>query len=231
VQHLEDARLTDLMVARCIGCGLVQLENEPVPYWRETIDTADRSPSLNAFIRERSEGLDFYSRHRLEHMPDPVGYLHTLKGTGEVTVPNIVRLPVAEFFADHLLYFDADTLTQTLKFAGFMVQHVEVMWHGEILAALVKRPKVAVWGAGHQAFSVMRLMHLGADYIVDRAEFKHGKTVFGATISPPEHLTEEPPDVLYVIAGGYTDEVCKQAREIYGGRMVRFDDGRFVDAD
>jgi hypothetical protein len=233
VQHLEGMHLTDLVVARCIRCGLLQLENFPVPYWAEEIDTAPLSPSLTEFLdgRASTHRRDFFSRHRLEHQPSPMVYLSDFRGTGEITVPNIVGLPVEEFVADHLLYFNKDTFEATLRQAGFDILHMEVVWHDQILSALVHRPTCVVWGAGHQALSVIRLYGLRPDYIVDSAEFKHGRIVFGAEIVGPEKIIAAPPEILYVMAGGYTDEVCKQARKLYGGRMVRFDDGRFVDTD
>lgn len=43
----------DLEVCQCEGCGLVQLRNEPVPYFREVIRAVGCSPEMKAFRREQ----------------------------------------------------------------------------------------------------------------------------------------------------------------------------------
>jgi hypothetical protein len=233
-QHLADACLTDLRVARCAYCGLVQLENTPVPYWRESVDTGEDSPAMVAFRAEQEKRwgpLDFISRNRLEHMPRPVNYLRSFHGRGVIEVPNIVALAPHEFVADHLLYFDPHTLTNTLALSDFTVESLEVVWHGHVLSAVVKRPLRVVWGAGHQALSMMALHGIDPDYIVDSATFKHGAIWYGAVVSEPERIISEPPDLLIVACAGFNDEVCAAARTLgYVGAIKRFDDGRFVDA-
>lgn len=39
----------DLVVCACMRCGLVQLDNTPVPYWREVITAAGCSPEMATF--------------------------------------------------------------------------------------------------------------------------------------------------------------------------------------
>jgi len=43
----------DLNVMQCSGCGLVQLNSEPVPYFRDVIRAAGYSPEMGAFRREQ----------------------------------------------------------------------------------------------------------------------------------------------------------------------------------
>lgn len=43
----------DLEVRQCAGCGLVQLSNEPVPYFKEVIRAAGFSEEMKAFRREQ----------------------------------------------------------------------------------------------------------------------------------------------------------------------------------
>lgn len=52
-----------LEVCQCVGCGLVQLSNDPVPYYREVIRAAAFSPAMEAF-RIRQFG-DFVRDRRL----------------------------------------------------------------------------------------------------------------------------------------------------------------------
>lgn len=225
----------NLNVCRCVRCRLVQLDNAPVAYWDETIDTSADSPERAAYMAEQEATwgkLDFLSRHRLEHQPDPMGYLAQYQGRGVVEVPNITGIPPWEFMRDHLLYFDEVTFRRTLEHAGFTVWNLEEVWHGVALSAVVHRKWCAVWSAGHQAMAVMRLWGIRPRYVIDSSPLKIGKTcpVADVEIVAPDRLTTDPPELLYVIASGYNDEVCAQARTLgYKGRMVRFDDGRFSD--
>jgi len=45
----------DLSVCQCSACGLVQLNNEPVPYYRSVIRSAAISPEMNAFRKHQFE--------------------------------------------------------------------------------------------------------------------------------------------------------------------------------
>lgn len=58
-QHLPDAAAlagekgTDLELFQCPGCGLVQLNRDPVPYYREVIRASAFSPEMKAFRMEQ----------------------------------------------------------------------------------------------------------------------------------------------------------------------------------
>ncbi|NLI75709.1 MAG: methyltransferase domain-containing protein [Candidatus Riflebacteria bacterium] len=55
-------RGTDLAVHQCTGCGLIQLDNEPVPYFREVIRAVGVSPIIReAKTRQFSELVAKYS--------------------------------------------------------------------------------------------------------------------------------------------------------------------------
>lgn len=54
----------DLDVCQCMGCGLVQLSNEPVPYYREVIRAAAVSAVIKDFkTRQFADFLQKYSLH------------------------------------------------------------------------------------------------------------------------------------------------------------------------
>jgi len=152
----------------------------------------------------------------------------------------------SEFITDHLLYFAKDTLTTTLKLNRFEVLECKEVWHNYIISATVRKrkkldisyfykhqekikkeieryirrfKKVAVWGAGHQALTIMALMNLKGKikYVIDSAPFKQGKYT-PATHIPivsPEALNSDSVDAVIVIAGSYSDEVVKLIREKY----------------
>ena len=158
----------------------------------------------------------------------------------------------AEFMSDHLLYFTAATLTTALTVNGFDVLECSEQFHGYILSALVRKRapldlsafhlqqsrqrdqvhefirrfapgRVAIWGAGHQAFAIMALLDIGSSirYVVDSAPFKQGKFT-PATHIPivaPEQLMADPVDAVIVIAGGYSDEVARIVRATYDPKM------------
>lgn len=156
----------------------------------------------------------------------------------------------AEFIVDHLYYFTAETFTRTLENNGFEVLSCQPVWQDYILSAEVRKrpslsvkslltaqtrvleelralyaryPRLALWGAGHQALTLISLAgHCKSlAYIVDSAPFKQGRfsPVTHRPIFPPETLRDNPVDALIVAAGSYSDEVCTLARS-YGVRRI-----------
>ena len=152
----------------------------------------------------------------------------------------------SEFITDHLLYFAKDTLTTTLKLNRFEVLECKEVWHNYIISATVRKrkkldisyfykhqekikkeieryirrfKKVAVWGAGHQALTIMALMNLKGKikYVIDSAPFKQGKYTPATHISiaSPDVLNSDPVDAIIVMAASYSDEVVKLIREKY----------------
>ena len=153
-----------------------------------------------------------------------------------------------DFIADHLSYFTADTLSLALRMTGFEVLEVSRDWWVDDIVALVRvRPPLdvgsgdedlqgavtevrafldrgnragpsAVWGASHQALTLLALAqpkHVA--YVVDSAPFKQGRFT-PATHLPvvaPAHLAKEPPAAVLVMAAGYSDEVVHLLREAH----------------
>jgi len=79
--------------------------------------------------------------------------------------------------------------------------------------------KIAIWGAGHQAFTLMSVCGLTdkIEYVVDSAKFKQGKftPVAHIPIVAPEVLNENPVNAIIVIAGAYSEEVVRIIRKKY----------------
>lgn len=159
----------------------------------------------------------------------------------------------SEFMRDHLFYFTKETLKTTLQINGFEVLECKEVWHDYIISAVVKKRrktdlalfsdkqaklkkeiedyinrfapgKVAVWGAGHQAFATLALLNLEGKikYVVDSASFKQGKFT-PATHIPivaPEKLNSDPVEAIIIMAGSYADEVAKIIHEKYNGMAV-----------
>lgn len=146
----------------------------------------------------------------------------------------------AEFIGDHLLYFTQETLIATLGRCGFETLACEAIWHGYVLTATVRKrqpldlsrfaarrerlaaeidafigglpaERVAIWGAGHQAFAVMALAGLQGRvrYVVDSAPFKQGRYTPATHVSivPPSVLDADDIEAVIVMAAGYSDEV------------------------
>lgn len=152
----------------------------------------------------------------------------------------------SEFIGDHLFYFTKDTLTTALKLNGFEIIECKEVWHDYIISAYVKKrnklniehfygfqekiksdiheyikgfrhKEVAIWGAGHQALSVISLTCLEEKikYVVDSAPFKQGKYT-PATHIPivnPEELKLNPVEAVIIMAASYSDEVARIIRE------------------
>ena len=237
-QHLsvtsEEHKIT-LNLCQCDGCGLVQLSNYPVLYWREEIRTD------NTRIKELSKGMDFVSCNRLEHIPNPNEYLKQFNGRGVIEVPNFnmiyAKSMFAEIMLDHLLYFTEDTLRFTLQYNGFDVLSIEPVWDYYILSARVVRRKsllmggfkiqeailsfaldeyiskydhVAIYGASHQAFAYIAMLHPNISFVVDDSLLKQGKyTPAGSLmIYSPKHLKNA--DAVVIMGGGYSDIIAKK---------------------
>ncbi len=159
------------------------------------------------------------------------------------------RKMFSEFIGDHLYYFTRETLTSTLSRNGFEVMECRPAWHDYILSAVIRKrtpldlyeftqiqlklsrelrkfidkygeKKVAVWGAGHQALTILSLADLGGKikYVIDSAPFKQGKFTPATHIPivPPETLKTEPVQAVIVMAASYSDEVAKIIREKLG---------------
>lgn len=83
--------------------------------------------------------------------------------------------------------------------------------------------KVAIWGAGHQAFTVMSICELAGkiEYVVDSAPFKQGKFTPATHIPivPPDMLAKKPVNAVMVMAGSYSDEITGIIRGKYGSNI------------
>ena len=327
---LADDSGVDLNIYQCSECGLIQLDSEPVAYYREVIRAAGFSDEMKSFRRKQFKkfidkysladksiielgcgcgeylglmkeccknvfGLEagkesvkkciennlnvvegyvenedyrisnapfdaFFTLNFLEHVPNINSFLKGIynnlseNAIGLVEVPNFDMLlknnVFSEFMKDHLYYFTQQTLKRTLEINGFDVIEIQPVWYDYILSAVVKRrektdlvsfhkvqaelekevdayivkhKKIAIWGAGHQAFAVMSLLDLGAkiEYVVDSAPFKQGRFT-PATHIPivaPEKLKEVPVEAVIVMAGSYSDEVSGIIKQNYGSTI------------
>ncbi|MFA6549288.1 MAG: class I SAM-dependent methyltransferase, partial [Candidatus Margulisiibacteriota bacterium] len=159
----------------------------------------------------------------------------------------------SEFISDHLSYFTRDSLDTMLRLNGFEIVECTDVWHAYIISAIVKKRKslslshlskfqaqikaeiaqyisrfserkVAVWGAGHQALTMLALMDLSDNikYVVDSAKFKQGKYTPAThlRIVAPEMLESDPVDAVIVMAASYSDEVAKTLRQRYSNLSV-----------
>ncbi len=79
--------------------------------------------------------------------------------------------------------------------------------------------KAAVWGASHQALTLLALARAReVRYLVDSAPFKQGRytPVIHTPIHGPAMLDTDPVDAVLVMAAGYSDEVVRILREERG---------------
>jgi SAM-dependent methyltransferase len=158
----------------------------------------------------------------------------------------------SEFTSDHLFYFTGETLATVLNLNGFEVLEINEIWHQYILSAVVRKrkaldiahfyayqeklkkeideyikrfgfKKVAIWGAGHQALSLISMLGLKnrIRYVVDSAPFKQGKFT-PATHIPivaPNNLNTDPVEAVIVMAAAYSDEVSSILRREFDPKM------------
>lgn len=159
----------------------------------------------------------------------------------------------SEFISDHLAYYNESNLRLLLSISGFEVVSVEKIWDEYILSAVVKsRSKIdvesfhkthnslvsditgyiskwnygelAIWGAGHQALTLMALSDLKGKvkYVIDSAKFKQGKytQVTHIPIVSPEILKNGDIKSVLIIAAGYSNEIAEIIRQNYSNVSI-----------
>jgi len=145
----------------------------------------------------------------------------------------------SEFISDHLFYFTEETLSSVLAVNGFHVLECKAVWHDYLLSAVVRKrcpvdisdfsgfqsklkdelhefigryKEVAIWGAGHQALTVLSLAGLSGKikYVVDSASFKQNKYTPASHIPivAPEMLRTNKVDAVIIMAAAYSDEIA-----------------------
>ncbi|MBC5647861.1 class I SAM-dependent methyltransferase [Christensenella tenuis] len=154
-----------------------------------------------------------------------------------------------ELIRDHLAYYTWDTLRFLVEKNGFQIIDKTIINRDTISISVRKRKKIdvtklaqnyislrkqlhkffdelsnsgmeaAVWGAGHQAFTLLATMELEnkVSYIIDSAPFKQGK------YSPSTHIPIVSPDYYFkhkvggilIAAPGYSEEIMRSIRERY----------------
>lgn len=155
----------------------------------------------------------------------------------------------SEFIIDHLFYFTKETLNGLLIRNGFEVLETCEVWHDYIISSVVRKRKMldlsefnvvadkvigeldefvsdnpycAIWGASHQALTVIAMARLDGRvrYIVDSAPFKQGRYGSGIPIRHPNALKTDPVKAIIVMAASYSDEVCRIIDRDYPGMTV-----------
>ena len=105
-----------------------------------------------------------------------------------------------------------------LNTAGLQASLADIRGQMEHLAGELARTgqTFAVWGAGHQGFTLAATTCLGqtARYIIDSAPFKQGRYAPAShlPIVSPEQALADPPDAILIAAPGYTEEIADEIR-------------------
>ncbi|MBF0440426.1 MAG: methyltransferase domain-containing protein [Oligoflexales bacterium] len=159
----------------------------------------------------------------------------------------------SEFIPDHLLYFTKETLTHILNQNGFEAVEYREERYDYVISVIARKrkavaisrfeqhqsklkneihgfidgfakDKVAIWGAGHQALSVISLLELKnkIKYVVDSASFKQDRYTPAShiKITSPDAIVSDPVDAIIVMAAAYSDEVVKIIKTRYENLKV-----------
>ena len=189
----------------------------------------------------------------LEHIAEPTVFLRSIAlnmvagACGMVKVPNVGKIlshgQMFDFVADHLSYFNKESLSLCLSLSGFEVLDVVEEVEGDDIVAYVQKRipspwqtllqrmqrtireidqlisevrrrggRVAVWGASHNAFTLLALRNKAdIEYIVDSAKTKQGKLspALRLPIVPPVHLVDNPVDVVLIVTHRYAREIAR----------------------
>ena len=148
---------------------------------------------------------------------------------------------------DHIAYYSKDTLAFLLQKNGFdVIEQGEIspiyiyaivkkrlpidlksIWADvEPLAEQMRKfavkatsngKKLAVWCAGHFAFTILSISGIGSmvSYIIDNAEFKKGRYAPAShvPIVGVDHYQVEPADTILILGPIYVEEIMKEIRE------------------
>lgn len=151
---------------------------------------------------------------------------------------------------DHIAYYSASTLRLLFEMHGFDVlecgeesslyiytivrkrEKLDISMCWKSVDELMKQTKsfvderidagrkVAVWCAGHFAFTVLSVSGIGPQisYIIDNADFKKGCFAPGSKVHivGPEHYKTEPVDTIIILGPIYVEEIVKEIREKCG---------------
>jgi hypothetical protein len=240
-QYLSDTpeeHTITINLCQCTGCGLVQLDNDPVWYWKEQIRT--EYPSMKKRISLLTENMDFVSANYLEHVPCPNQYLAQFNGAGVIEVPNFDMILAKNLFSeivlDHLMYFTKDTLRFALQYNGFDVIEIGSIWDNFILQALVERReplkllsffsqaekikkslddycskfrRVAIYGASHEAFAYIAMLNPSIAFVVDDSPLKQNKYTPTGMLKIYSKEHLKYADAVVIMGAGYSDEILK----------------------
>jgi hypothetical protein len=94
------------------------------------------------------------------------------------------------------------------------VHRVQKLWHERICTAWQAGRRVALWGGGSKAVSLLTTLDLGPEVIaaVDINPYKQGKFMPGTghRVVAPEALQDLQPDLVIVMNPVYVAEVSKE---------------------
>ncbi|MEG0257312.1 MAG: class I SAM-dependent methyltransferase [Christensenella sp.] len=158
-----------------------------------------------------------------------------------------------ELIRDHLAYYTFETLTFAAEKNGFEVLEQKLINRDTLSVVVKKRKraqvdalkenfellsagideyiasnekqnkKIAVWGAGHQGFTICACTKLREHvrYIIDSAPFKQGKYAPASHIPivSPKYFETCPVDSILIVAPGYTDEIADIIEKQYGSHV------------
>ncbi|MEY8337822.1 class I SAM-dependent methyltransferase [Lachnospiraceae bacterium 62-35] len=175
--------------------GYYELIRDHIAYY--TFDTLERLMEKNGFSVLEKEIIN---RDTLSMIVKkrPVGNINVaVNSKGESWGKEILPLDVSD------LKKSRDRITKEVN---------------DLIDSLQKEGKrLAIWGAGHQGFTLAATTRLGerVSYIIDSAPFKQGRFAPASHIKivSPDYWREEPVEAILIVAPGYTDEIAGIIRE------------------
>lgn len=190
----------------------------------------------NIYNNTTGEAVGIIQVPSMEHLLEPGGFF------------DITR--------DHIAYYDESTLKFLLQKNGFEVLEFGKVAQIYIYAVVRKRSpydfatawqdvnnlveqvqgfintlkednqKIAVWCAGHFAFTVLAIADIGKyiSYIIDNAKFKQNRysPVSHVPIYGPEHYESEPVENILILGPIYIDEIVNEIKTKFGNGVKIF---------
>jgi len=131
----------------------------------------------------------FFCLNFLEHAPDPVGFLTgirqnlTEEAAGLIEVPNYMQQRrlgrVFDYIADHVSYFDINTITTMLSISGFVIDQVMETRNGENIEVWLRNRKQS--GLSSDAKTIESTYNHLAEWLANQKIAKQNVAVWGAS--------------------------------------------------
>jgi len=212
LEHLPDPNATLVGIYNNLAKGAVGLVEVP---------NFDMMLRKNLFAEFISDHLFYFTKDTLKAILELNGF--EIIACKEIWHDYIISAVVRPVRDKTLKASGGVKKAKSLDLTHFSKYQAKLQAEIEGYISRFKDKRVAIWGAGHQALTVMALANLSGKikYVVDSALFKQGKFTPATHIKivSPDALGQDPVDAVIVMAASYSDEVARIIHKKFGNKI------------